>query len=236
MNEKLRILAIIPARAGSKRLPGKNKKLLGGKPLISWTIEVLQGVPGICDVLVSTDDPEIADYCKSLGVMVPWLRPTALASDTSISAEVALHAVNWYEEAIATVDGILLAQPTSPFRSRHTVEQAINLFSEGNGLPVIGVSAVHHHPLWTMRVNNGILEPFFSDHGLDKRSQELDTAFIPNGVIYLFSPATLRLSGKIFAERNIPLIIPSGRESLDIDTEEDFFLAECYAKYRIARI
>jgi CMP-N,N'-diacetyllegionaminic acid synthase len=86
-----------------------------------------------------------------------------------------------------------------------------------------------------MRVNNGILEPFFSDHGLDKRSQELDTAFIPNGVIYLFSPAILKLSGKIFAERNIPLIMPGGKESIDIDTEEDFFMAECYAKYQIAR-
>ena len=101
----MRILALVPARGGSKRLPRKNIRILAGKPLINWTIEVAKGIPEICEILVSTDDPEIASIAKSAGATVPWLRPKILATDESTSAEVALHALDWYETDNEKIDG-----------------------------------------------------------------------------------------------------------------------------------
>ncbi len=221
-------MILVPARAGSKRLPGKNKRILGGKPLILWTLETALGLPGICDVLVSTDDLEIAKISEDAGALVPWLRPPEIGTDTASTAEVALHAVNWYEENRGPISGVLLLQPTPPFRNRETIEKAISLYIEGDSLPVIGVTESHYHPLWSFRLNRGVIEPYFIDHGLDKRSQDLDVAYYPNGSIYLFSAQTLRETGKIIGIHNIPLIIPQGKMTLDIDTEHDFVLAEKY--------
>lgn len=94
----MRILALITARGGSKRLPGKNIKLLGEKPLVIWSIDVLRDITEISDILVSTDDPKIADICRKAGAYVPWLRPSELSSDSSSSVDVAIHALDWYEE------------------------------------------------------------------------------------------------------------------------------------------
>lgn len=91
----MRILALIAARGGSKRLPGKNIRVLGGKPLIVWSIDAARGIPEICDILVSTDDPAIAAVCSEAGAYVPWLRPEGLATDTASSVDVALHALDW---------------------------------------------------------------------------------------------------------------------------------------------
>ena len=108
----MRILALIAARGGSKRLPGKNMRLLGGKPLIIWSIDVAKNIPDICDILVSTDDPAIAAVCTEAGAYVPWLRPAELSTDTASPVDVALHALDWYRAKKGSVDGLLLLQPT----------------------------------------------------------------------------------------------------------------------------
>ena len=141
----MRILALIPARAGSKRLPGKNIRRLGGKPLIFWSIDVVTGMSDIVDIMVSTDSPHIAEVAKNSGALVPWLRPDALASDTASSVDVAIHALDWYESEKGLVDGLLLLQPTSPFRTRETVSRGIKLFDERK-CAVIGMSEVQIHP------------------------------------------------------------------------------------------
>lgn len=112
-------MAVIPARGGSKRLPGKNIRILGNKPLIAWSIDVVKGIPEICDVLVSTEDEKIAEIAKEFNAFVPWLRPIELATDTATSIEVILHALDWYEREKQEVDGVILLQPTSPFRRRN---------------------------------------------------------------------------------------------------------------------
>ena len=94
----MRILALIPARGGSKRLPGKNMRQLGGKPLLTWSIDVVKDAPEICDILVSTDDDKIAEIARNANALVPWLRPADLARDKSSSEAVALHALDWYEK------------------------------------------------------------------------------------------------------------------------------------------
>ena len=102
----MKILAIVPARSGSKRLPGKNIKILGDKPLIAWTIECAKKVPDICNVIVSTDSIEIADVAKQYGAIVPFIRPIELSTDTAASVDVMLHALGEYEKKEGFVLGL----------------------------------------------------------------------------------------------------------------------------------
>jgi CMP-N,N'-diacetyllegionaminic acid synthase len=222
----MRILALITARGGSKRLPGKNIRLLGGKPLICWSIDVAKGIPDICDILVSTDDAAIAKVCKDAGAYVPWLRPEELAADTVSSVDVALHALDWYEAEKGPVDGILLLQPTSPFRTQKTVKRGIALFAQYSHQPVLGVSPTHAHPMWTLKMEGDYLVPFMQNHGLETRSQDLPPAYVANGSFYLITPAGLRTYRSFSGMKTLPLLAESNKESMDIDTEWDFKLCE----------
>ena len=221
----MKILALIPARGGSKRLPGKNIRLLGGKPLITWSIDTAKKIADICDILVSTDDPEIAAVCKEADAMVPWLRPARLATDTASSIDVALHALDWYESEKGAVDGLLLLQPTSPFRTPKTVRRGIELYNENDQQPVLGVSPCHDHPMWTLKTDGKYLVPFMHEHGLGLRSQDLPLAYVVNGSFYLNQPTQLRASRSFVGVKAIPLLIESSQEALDIDTRWDFQMA-----------
>ena len=224
----MRILALIPARGGSKRLPGKNIRLLGGKPLVIWSIDVVKNLTEICDILVSTDDPRIAYVCRDAGATTPWLRPSYLATDTSSSVDVAIHALDWYEAEKGEVDGLLLLQPTSPFRSQKTVKRGIELFSSYGHQSVLGVSLTHDHPMWCLTVKDDYLVPFLPAHGLETRSQDLSPAYVVNGSFYLITPAELRSCRSFFGIKTLPLIIHSQKEVIDIDTEFDMKLAEFF--------
>lgn len=221
----MRILALITARGGSKRLPGKNIRVLGGKPLIVWSIDVAKGIPAICDIFVSTDDPAIATVCSEAGALVPWLRPAELATDTASSVDVVLHALDWYEAEKGVVDGVLLLQPTSPFRTKKTVLRGIELYSKNGQQPVLGVSPTHAHPMWTLKMEGEYLVPFMREHGMGTRSQDLLPAFVVNGSFYLISPAELRACQSFVGIKTIPLLIESTQEALDIDTEWDWAVA-----------
>jgi CMP-N-acetylneuraminic acid synthetase len=224
----MRILALIPARGGSKRLPGKNIKLLGGKPLINWTIDAAQGIPEICEILVSTDAPEIALVAKAAGANVPWLRPEVLSTDQATSVDVALHALDWYEAENGVVDGLLWLQPTSPFRTQATIKGGIELFGSNDYRSVLGVSPVRDHPMWMFKMIDGKLFPFEEHHGFGIRSQDLEPAFVLNGGFYLISPAELRKNKSFIGLESIPLLVNSPHEALDIDTEWEFELAEYF--------
>jgi CMP-N,N'-diacetyllegionaminic acid synthase len=224
----MRILSLITARGGSKRLPGKNIRPLGGKPLIVWSIDVAKNIPEICDILVSTDDPAIAAVCKEAGASVPWLRPVELATDTASSVDTALHALDWYETEKGAVDGLLLLQPTSPFRTQTTVRQGIELFGKYDHQPVLGVSLTHGHPMWMLKMEGDYLVPFMEEHGLGIRSQDLPPAYVVNGSFYLINPAELRSCHSFVGLKTIPLLIESPQEAVDIDTAWDWQLAEFY--------
>jgi CMP-N,N'-diacetyllegionaminic acid synthase len=229
-----RILALIPARGGSKRLPGKNVRPLGGKPLIVWSIEVAKDIPEICDTLVSTDDPEIARVAANAGALVPWLRPPELASDIAQSVDVALHALAWYEDASGPVDGLLLLQPTSPFRTRQSIRRGIHLFQNGGFDPVLGVSPIAAHARRTFRLQDGCLVSLADEHGGGKRdSTSQPPEYVTNGAFYLVTPEHLRSQRSFIGERTLPLIIDSTEESLDIDTMFDFAVAECIARREV---
>ena len=225
----MRILALITARGGSKRLPGKNIRLLGSKPLIVWSIDVAKNIPEICDILVSTDAPAIAAMCAETGAYVPWLRPVELATDTATSVDVALHALDWYESEKGTVDGLMLLQPTSPFRTQATIQRGIELFSEHGRHPVLGVSRSHAHPMWTLKIEGDYLVPFMDTQGFETRSQDLPSAYVVTGSFYLISPTQLRTYRSFVRPKAIPLLIDSPQEAIDIDTEWGFSIANFIA-------
>lgn len=226
----MKILALILARGGSKRLPRKNIRLLGGKPLIVWSIDVVKDISEICDILVSTDDSAIAAVSKEAGALVPWMRPLDLATDTASSFDAALHALDWYESVNGAIDALLLLQPTSPFRTTDTVRRGIELFKANEQLAVIGVSPAHTHPMWSFKMDGGFLAPFMEDNGLGTRSQDLPAVYAPNGCFYLSSPMQLRTRRSFIGSKTIPLLIESPQEAIDIDTEWDFNMADLILK------
>lgn len=230
MRDSPRILAVIPARGGSKRLPGKNILPLGGKPLIVWSIEVAKRVPEVCDVLVSTDAPDIARVASHAGAYVPWLRPADLATDSASSADVALHALESYELERGSVDGLMLLQPTSPFRTQKSVSKGVRLFLEADGVPVLGVSAHLSFPEWNYRMEDGYLVPASEAAERSAHASDGEGGFVVNGTFYLVSPAHLRATRSFTARKTIPLVIESDAESLDIDTAFDFAVARVIAQ------
>jgi CMP-N,N'-diacetyllegionaminic acid synthase len=221
----LRILALITARGGSKRVPRKNLRLLGGRPLIVWSIDVAKNIPEICDILVSTDDPDIAKVSRDSGALVPWLRPAELASDTASSVDACLHALEWYELDRGKVDGLLLLQPTSPFRRRETLARAIDLYTNNQCRAVLGVSPAASHPMWCYRIDGKALRPFIDNGAMDLRSQDLPPAYSLNGALYIIEPEELRRTRSFFTDTAMPLIVDEPTEGLDIDTEWDWKLA-----------
>jgi CMP-N,N'-diacetyllegionaminic acid synthase len=222
----VRILALITARGGSKRLAQKNIRPLGGRPLIVWSIDVAKRIPAICDILVSTDDAAIAEVARSAGALVPWLRPSELATDSASSVDVCVHALDSYERENGKVDGLLVLQPTSPFRSRDTVLRGIELFRVHQYRPVLGVSPADSHPMWCFRVEREAMRPFIEGGGLHLRSQDLPPAYVVNGALYLIAPDDLRRRRSFYADNVLPLKIEQPEESIDIDTEWDWKMAE----------
>ena len=228
----MRILAVIPARGGSKRVPGKNIRELGNKPLINWTIDSALNTPEVSAIVVSTDDPQIAEIAQSAGATVPWLRPIKLATDEANSVDVAIHALDWYEAENGKVDGILLLQPTSPFRTNVTIQKAIGLFKNHKGSSIIGVSPVQHHHLYVLEKNGEFLVQYQQQRFLRKKSHNQSQIYAVNGAIYLVSPQEIRSSNSFVSSFLLPVIVESSIEALDIDTEEDFKIAEMFLSYK----
>ncbi|MFA7345313.1 MAG: acylneuraminate cytidylyltransferase family protein [Terrimicrobiaceae bacterium] len=222
----MKILAVIPARGGSKRVPQKNIRTLGGRSLIVRAIEGAQGIPEISEILVSTDDSSIAEIAKSAGAVVPWLRPAVLSTDSATLVDVALHALDWYEKEKGEVTGIMVLQPTCPFRKKASIQEAILLFKNNDARSVVSFSPAKSHPYWCYQNINGRMVPFVEmciDHLM---SQDFPPAYVSNGAIYLMSPETLKKERSFRPKNLVPLLLSDPNESIDIDTEEDWENAE----------
>lgn len=216
----MKILAVILARGGSKRLPGKNIKLLGGQPLIAWSIDIAKNIPDVCDILVSTDDPSIASVSSAAGALVPWLRPSDLATDNATSVDAVLHALDWYSLENENVDGVMLLQPTSPYRSRETILEGIKRFGQ-HRRSVVAVSEVKIDPSRCFYIQTDSLKLCVSNPKTTK-----EPVYAVNGSFYLISTDELRKTRSFFSKSSVPLIIDCPRESLDIDDDFDWWLAE----------
>ena len=219
----MKILALIPARSGSKRVPNKNIRMLGDKPLIMWTIEVVCGIENICDVLVSTDSAEIQSVVASSCAISPWLRPSEIATDTATSVDVAIHALDRYEREYQKVDTLLLLQPTSPFRTKEYIERGIAEYISSSGDSVVGVTPVRENPAWWVSIGDDQIRKIDEREPLDITKNKM---YQINGSFYLTSSSSLRNRKSFYSEKTKPLICESIIESIDIDSEEEFKLAQ----------
>lgn len=225
----MRTLAIIAARGGSKRLPRKNVLDLGGKPLIAWTIEAALECPFINEVMVTTDDDEIAEIAKRYGAAVPFMRPSELAGDTATSFDAIKHAIDFYRAKLdKEFDFVVLLQPTSPLRSSQHISEAFELLVKRNADAVISVCEVDHSPLWmnTLPADHS-LGGFLRDEVKAVRSQELPKNYRLNGAIYICRTSCLLEERTFFISNNIFAYIMSKDTSIDIDDSFDFKMAKC---------
>lgn len=218
-----KVLALIPARGGSKRLPRKNVAILAGKPLIAWTIEAANKSKYIDTVVVSTDDNEIAEVSECYGAQIPFRRPEELASDAATSNDVILHALQTLEEEF---DLIVLLQPTSPLRNETHIDESLDVLLSKDGEGVISVAPCDHSPLWAnILPETGDMKGFLRSYE-NVRSQDLEKFYRLNGAIYAFHvDSILDEKGISYSENVYSYIMPS-EFSVDIDTELDFKIAE----------
>ncbi|MBC3242141.1 acylneuraminate cytidylyltransferase family protein [Pseudomonas lurida] len=227
----MNILAIVPARGGSKRLPGKNIKQLGDRPLIAWTIDAAKLSGEFTDVLVTTDDEEIASAAEQCGGIIIHRRSAELSSDIASSYDVVMDALDKYESlSRGVVQGVMLLQPTSPFRTAESISAAVRLFSSSK-TPVVSVCRSEVHPAWTFKISGALLDPFLGWDDLALRSQDLPPAYTLTGSIYLITPEDLRRHKRFLIPGTQPLVTSHGAEALDIDTADDWQKALDYLAY-----
>lgn len=222
----MRTLALIPARGGSKGVPRKNIRLLGGKPLLKWTVDTALAVAGLDRLIVSTEDEEIAAVAREGGAEVPFLRPDHLANDTAKSIDVVIEVLQTLAAAGETYDAVCLLQPTAPFRSVTLLRAALDRFAIGDLDGLISVTRVpdHYHPNWAFVAEDGQLTPAQGAGSVIPRRQELPPAFIRDGAVYITRTETL-LAGSFFGER-LGYVENTDARRVNIDTLADWAEAE----------
>jgi N-acylneuraminate cytidylyltransferase len=220
------IVAFVPARAGSKRLPRKNVLPFAGKPLLAHTVELALACPSIGLCCVSTNDPEAAEIAASRGARVVQ-RPEALSTDVSRTADAARHLLEVLDGQGIEVTAIVTLQPNCPLRTLSLVEQAIALFKSSDCDSVVSVTQSHH------KLGRIVENVFVPDYVPGMRSQDLSPRYFENGVVYVTRAALLREASDLFGKRIVPLESELLYALGDIDTAFDFELAEIlYTKYR----
>ncbi len=218
------MMIVIPARGGSKGIPGKNIRMLRGKPLIQYTVEAARKLVPDNQIIVSTDSPEIKKVVENMGFPVPFLRPSELATDTAGTYEVLLHALDFYETVNPTPDKIVLLQPTSPFRNEEHIKGAVDLYEDTLDM-IVSVKETASNPYYVLREENqqGFLVK--SKNGNFRRRQDCPKVWEINGAIYVINPLSLRKMplNKFSRIRKFEMDEIS---SHDIDTYLDWLLAE----------
>ncbi|WP_069650360.1 cytidylyltransferase domain-containing protein [Caloranaerobacter ferrireducens] len=230
------ILAIIPARGGSKGVPKKNIRKLNGIPLIAYTIIEAAKVDRLSNIIVSTDSEEIAAIAESYGANIPFIRPRHLATDTANSIDVVLHAIEHFEKKGIYYKDIMLLQPTSPLRDSKDIENCIDLYKKNICDSVISVCEAITHPYLCKKIDNkGRLEDFVLKKEKYTRRQDMPKAYQLNGAIYLTSVNVIKERKSFYGDTVMPYIMDV-MKSIDIDTELDFKIAELVIKESIKNV
>lgn len=225
------IIAIIPARTGSKRIPGKNSKILAGKSLAKWTIDCAFESKIFEKVIFSTDDHQLIKMAQDCGCVNPGLRPANLAQDNSDLVSVCLDLVANQDLNINSKDILVLLQPTSPFRSPETIRRAVSLIENNETDSVISFSKSKINPEWLHLINpQGYIHSIIK--GSDFKNQSSSNSYyVPNGLIYAIQTSTLKRENSFYTQKTIPLICSDPMEALDIDEPSDWEFAEyCFAR------
>ena len=232
----LRTLGLILARGGSKRLPGKNLKLLHGKPLVAWSIEAALACPQIGMTLVSTDSQQIADVALRHGAQAPFLRPQALAEDHSTSADAALHALDWLRDHAIEFDAVMLLEPTSPLRASGDLRGVAQLMTRrwDEVDAVVTVGKVHLEQPTVMKAlgDDGLLSPWLADSATARPGGE---AWFPYGVAYMVKVAALRKWRSFYPPKVAGYTIERW-QNYEVDDEFDFTCIESIVKHFDGRL
>ena len=226
----MKILAFIPARSGSRRIPKKNIKLLKGKPLIAYTIEAAKKSKYINRIVVSTDSEEIAEVSRKYGAEVPFLRPKEISQENSTEMQFFEHALDWFlKNENYEPDLIVLLYPTSPFRKPESIDKAIEKMlknPEADSLRSIRLCSEHPYKMWV--IEKGYLKPFMREKNMNIHTlsyQLLPTVYIQNASIYITKPSTIKDKKSPTGDMIIPFIMDE-MESIDINNRLDFLFVE----------
>ena len=226
MKEELKILALIPARKGSKRLPGKNIKKFCGKPLIAWTIDASLSSKYVNKTVVSTDCQDIAKVSMEFGADVPFIRPSHLATDTATTVDVIFHALKSLQDKGENFSHLLLLQPTSPLRTFDDINSSIDALIKSEANAIYSVCEVEHSPLWSNTLpKDKSFDGFLNDEIIGVRSQDLPKYYRLNGAIYLVKISELKKNKKLHNIKPGFAYIMDNKTSIDIDDEIGFKLA-----------
>ena len=227
------IIAMIPARGGSRGLPGKNIKELCGKPLIAWSIESGLGSKYIDEVMVTTDSEAIAHIAREFGASVPFMRPTELASDTATSFDAIKHAINFYEKELHRIfDYIVLLEPTSPLREKGDIDRMIDkiISMEERFDAIVSLGEVHEHPSIMKKLMGDEIEPYCQELVMATRRQDNAIAYFPYGVAYIVKMKTLLEEKSFYPSRTTYQMIKR-YQCYEIDDIYDFLTIENIMKY-----
>lgn len=220
----MKLLCIIPARRDSKGIPGKNWKLLNGKPLISYSIELAQSCKEIETICVTSNSDEVIEIAEKLGVKPPFKRPESLSLDTTPSYDVLLHAINDYAQNNVFFDAILLLQPTSPFRELTFIHEAIELFKNSDCEMVVSVNETSMNPYYNLyNETDGYLHRSIKSNFT--RRQDCPITYLVNGSIYVISVEALKLKQLHEMDKVVKYVMPE-EYGIDLDTLEDWKKAE----------
>lgn len=225
-----KILALIPARGGSKGIKNKNIIDLCGKPLIQYSIDAAKRSKYIDDVVVSTDSQTIANVSRKCGAEVPFIRPAELAADTSKSIDVVVHAVEWLKKCGRNYDCVVFLQPTQPLRTTEDIDCSIEQFYKNNRNSLLSVCEVENHPLLIRTIENGRLKSLL---GLNSsvRRQDMEKFYCVNGCIYI-NPIE-EINPKLSQNDNIVPFVMDVSHSVDIDEMKDLRIAEAFLQASI---
>jgi CMP-N,N'-diacetyllegionaminic acid synthase len=231
---KPRVLALIPARGGSKGLPGKNLRLLAGKPLLVWSIEQGLATPEIARVVVSTDDSKVAAVARDSGADVPFLRPAEISGDAAPTSATVIHALDFLAARGVEFDAVLLLEPTSPLRASGDLSGAIRVLSENwdRADSVVSVGAIHtESPFVSKTISpEGFVVPLLPPSGVTRR-QDLPTAYFPYGVAYLTKVSAFRTVPTFYQKATLPFLIERW-QNFEIDDATDFVCVEAVMRAR----
>lgn len=231
MIDGFKVLGLIPARSGSKGLPGKNIRDLCGKPLIAWTIDAARAASCLDAIVVSTDDSGIAAIAARHGAEVPFLRPAELAGDTASSVDMVIHSIDALAAAGRVFDLVVLLEPTSPLREASDIDNGVSrMLSVGASAVVSVCRAESAHPAFMYRQRpDARLTPFMARQPTGVRRQEIEPLFYLEGTLYASRIDILREKRSFYHEDTIAYEVPKWK-SIEIDDLDDFLMVEALAK------
>lgn len=230
MYKNKKIIAIIPARGGSKGIPNKNIIDLCGKPLIQYSIDSAKGSKYIDKVIVSTDSEKIAEVSRKCGADVPFLRPAGISNDVAKSSDVVIHGIDFLKENYGyEYDYVILLQPTSPLRTAKHIDDAIELIINSHSRSLVSVKEVSENPVIMRTIEDNKLNEVLRFDGDNLRRQDLPKFYIFNGAIYITTVDFIKNKRVFVNEDTIPFVMEE-EASIDIDNKLDLKIAEFIMK------